>query len=96
MHRWQYPIYNGTLLNLIKKVKDNVVFLTQQVLISVNFSIVSFKKEMRKSLYRETTNHKSQLNKKRYLIHTWSDKAYSSFKMETTNLLNSLKNIVIR
>ena len=45
-------------LNLIKNVEDNVVSATQ-VFISVNFSLVPFKQEMRKSLLTETRNKKS-------------------------------------
>ena len=41
--------------NLIQ-IEKNVVLLLQKVIIYVNFSIVSFKQEMRKSLYQR--NHK--------------------------------------
>ena len=34
----------------ITNVEDNVVFLTRKVLISVNFVIVSYKQELRRSL----------------------------------------------
>ena len=55
----------------------NVVFLTQDVFISVNFSIAVSKK-CASHVSKKTTNENSySLNEQKhgYFIHTWSDKA---------------------
>ena len=64
-------------LNLIKNMKKPVVFLTQHVFISVNFSIAVSKK-CASHVSKETTNENSySLNEQKhgYFIHTWSDES---------------------
>ena len=60
----RYPIY----LNLIKKLEEPSI-LTEQVSNSGNFSIGSYKQEMRKSLLKRTRKKIKKL-KMEYLIHT--------------------------
>ena len=67
-------------LNLIKNLEDNIVFFTQKVFNSENFSISSYKQEMRKSVLQR--NRKTKINclkklKHAYQIHTWSDIAFN-------------------
>ena len=59
--------YPGNL-NLIKTVEDTVVFMTQEVFMSVGFSLASYKQEMLKSLRRETANGKKQFKERKTLI----------------------------
>ena len=54
-------------LNLNKNVEDIVVFLTQQVFISISFFVASHKQEMRLSYFhRETANEKNSLKKQKH------------------------------
>ena len=66
-------------------MENTVVLLTRQVFISVIFSIVSYKQEMRKSP-RETTNKNKQFKapKNWYLIHTGSDNAFKGTDINRT------------
>ena len=51
------PLWKDSIPDLeIKNVKDNVVFLTRKVFISMNFSIVYHKQELRGLLLQR--NHK--------------------------------------
>ena len=43
---------NHLNLNLMKNVEDYVVFLNWKVLVCLNFSEVSYKEEMRKSIFQ--------------------------------------------
>ena len=54
IQRWHRPIYNGTLETFIWSniVDDIVVFLNRKGFYSDNFSIVSYKQEMRKSNFQ--------------------------------------------
>ena len=68
-------MYNNTLETVRneKKVEDTVVFLSRQELNSDDFSIASFKQEMRMSLHRKPQlkiNCSLKKQKHEYLIHT--------------------------
>ena len=64
-------------LNLIKYVKDNVVFLTRKVFISTIISIDSYKQGMHiaQVTVAETPQMKINMLKKQheYIINTWSE-----------------------
>ena len=77
-------------LNLIKNVEDNAVFLTRKVLNYDNFSVLSYKQEMRNSIFHR--KHKLILRwKKSYFIKESQKKFFlvKQLKRRDINLIHS-------